>query len=72
MLTLFLLLFLLLVEHASAVSNSITSTMQKMLERIQQEFAALCFNRFFPQVDNGYVLAFEKSTLQNLQKRKHA
>jgi hypothetical protein len=72
MLTLFLLFLLLLLEHASAVSNSITSTMQKMLERIQQESAALCFNRFFPQVDSGYVLAFEELPLQNLQKRKHA
>jgi hypothetical protein len=37
-------------EYASVAWNSITSTDANKLERIQQRFAALCFNCFFPQV----------------------
>jgi hypothetical protein len=29
------------------------------LERIPQKFAALCFNRFFPQVHYSYALSSE-------------
>jgi hypothetical protein len=44
-------------EYASVAWNSITSTDANKLERIQQSFATLCFNRFFPQVRYSYSLA---------------
>jgi hypothetical protein len=47
-------------EYASVVWNSITSTVANKLERIQQSFAALCFNSFFPQVHFPYTLALEE------------
>jgi hypothetical protein len=39
------------VEYASVVWNSITSADANKLERIQKKFTALCFKRFFPQVN---------------------
>jgi hypothetical protein len=44
-------------EYASVLWNSITSADGNKLERIQQRFAALCFNRFFLQVHYSYSLA---------------
>jgi hypothetical protein len=41
------------------------------LERIQQKFVALCFNRFFHQFDYSYALALEQLKLHTLQKRRH-
>jgi hypothetical protein len=35
--------------YASVAWNSITSPDANKLDRIQQRFAALCFNRFFPE-----------------------
>jgi hypothetical protein len=60
-----------MVEYASVVWNSITSTDANKLERIQQKFAALCFNRFFPQFDYIYALALEQLKLHTLQRRGH-
>jgi hypothetical protein len=47
MLSLYIILIRSKLEYASVVWNSITSTDAKKLERIQQRFVALCFNRFF-------------------------
>jgi hypothetical protein len=58
-------------EYESVVWNSITSTDANKLERIQQRFAALCFNRFFPQVPYNYSLASEELKLHTLRKRSH-
>jgi hypothetical protein len=41
------------------------------LERIQQKFAALCFKRFFPQVDYSYDLALDQLKLHTLRKRRY-
>ncbi|PNF19262.1 hypothetical protein B7P43_G08007 [Cryptotermes secundus] len=59
------------VEYASVVWNSITSTDANKLERIQQKFTALCFKRFFPQVDYRYDFALEQLKLHTLQKRRY-
>jgi hypothetical protein len=53
-------------EYASIVWNSITSTDANKLERIQQRFPALCFNRFFPQVRYSYSLALLELKLHTL------
>jgi hypothetical protein len=58
-------------EYASAVWNSITSTDADKLESIQQRFAALCFNRFFPQVHYSHSLALEELKLHALCMRRH-
>jgi hypothetical protein len=42
-------------EHASVFWNSITSTDANKLERIQQKFAVLCFNCFFPNVHHSHA-----------------
>jgi hypothetical protein len=39
--------------------------------RIQQRFAALCFNRFFPRAHYGYSLTLEELKLQILRMRRH-
>jgi hypothetical protein len=36
-------------EYASVVWNSVTTTDANKVERIQQKFAALCYNRFHPK-----------------------
>jgi hypothetical protein len=41
------------------------------LERIQQRFAALCFNRFFPQVHYRYSLALVEFKLHTLRMSRH-
>jgi hypothetical protein len=53
------------------VWNPITSTDANKLERIQQKFAALCINRFFPEVDYDYDLALEQLRLHTLHKRRY-
>jgi hypothetical protein len=53
------------------VWNSITSTDGNKLERIQQEFAALCLNRFFPQVGYGCDLALEHLKFHTVHKRRY-
>jgi hypothetical protein len=58
-------------EYGSAVWNSITTTDANKLERIQQRFSALCFNRFFPQVNYSYSLALEQLKLHTLRMRRH-
>jgi hypothetical protein len=58
-------------EYASVVLNSITSTDANKLERIQQRFAALCFNSFFPQVHFSYSIALEQLKLHTLRMRRH-
>jgi hypothetical protein len=58
-------------EYASVVWNSITSTDANKLERIQQKFAALCFNRFFPQIHFSYSIALEELKLHALRMRRH-
>jgi hypothetical protein len=58
-------------EYASVVWNSITSTDANKLERIQQRFAALCFNRLFPQVHYCYSLALKELKMHTLRMRRH-
>jgi hypothetical protein len=58
-------------EYASAVWNSITSTVASKLEHIQQKFASVCFYRFSPYVPYTYTDALEKLSLQSLSKRRH-
>jgi hypothetical protein len=58
-------------EYASVVWNSITSTDANKLERNLQRLAALCFNRFFPQVHYCYSLALEDLKLRTLHIRRH-
>jgi hypothetical protein len=58
-------------EYASVAWNSITSTDANKLERIQQRFATLCFNRFFPQVRYNYSLVLEELKLHTLYIRRH-
>jgi hypothetical protein len=57
-------------EYASVVWNSTTSTDDK-LELIQQRFAALCLNHFFPQAHYCYSLALEELKLHTLRMRRH-
>jgi hypothetical protein len=47
------------------------STDANKLERIQQGFAALCFNRFFLQVHYCRSLASEELRLHALRMRRH-
>jgi hypothetical protein len=58
-------------EYASVVWNSITSTNASKLERIQQNFASVCFYRLFPHVPPSYTVALEKLRLHFLRTRKH-
>jgi hypothetical protein len=58
-------------EYASVAWNSITSTDANKLERIQQRFAAHCFNCFFPQVQYSYSLALLELKLHTLCIRRH-
>jgi hypothetical protein len=58
-------------EYASVVWNSIMSTDPKKLESIQQRFAALCFNRFFPGVYYGYSLVLEELKFHIQRLRRH-
>jgi hypothetical protein len=58
-------------EHASVVWNSIMSTDANKLERIQQRFATLCCNRFFPQVQYSHSLALEQLKWLTLHMRRH-
>jgi hypothetical protein len=47
------------------------STDDNKLERIQQRFAALCFNSFSPEVHYCYFLAPEELKLHTLRMRMH-
>jgi hypothetical protein len=58
-------------EYASVVWNSITNTDANKLERIQQKFAALCYNRFLPHVHYSYAKASEYLKLHTLRKRRY-
>jgi hypothetical protein len=59
-------------EYASVVSNSITPTNVNKLQHIQERFAGLCFNRFFPQARYCYSLPLEKLKLHTLcMRRRH-
>jgi hypothetical protein len=55
--------------YASVVWNSITTTDANKLERIQQKFAALCYNRFLPHVHYSHANALEYLKLHTLRKR---
>jgi hypothetical protein len=63
-----LLLYFTLVEpkleYASVVWNSVLSTEVNKLGRIQQKFAALSSNIFFPHVYYSYVYALVDSKLR--------
>jgi hypothetical protein len=71
MLRLYISLFRSKLQYSSVVWKSITSTDANKLERIQQRFAALCFNRFFPQVHYCSSLALEELKLHTLRMRRH-
>jgi hypothetical protein len=58
-------------EYASVVWNSITTNDAYKLERIQQKFAALCYNRFLPHVHYSCVNGLEYLKLHTLHKRKY-
>jgi hypothetical protein len=58
-------------EYTSVVWYTITSTDSNMLERIQQRFSALSFNRFFPQVHYCNSITLEKLKLHTLRMRRH-
>jgi hypothetical protein len=58
-------------EYASVVWNSITITDANKLERIQQKFAALCYNRFLPHAHYSYAKALEYLKLHTLRKRRY-
>jgi hypothetical protein len=58
-------------EYASVVWKSITTTDVNRLERIQQKFAALCYNRFLPHVHYSYANALEYLKLHTLHKRMY-
>jgi hypothetical protein len=58
-------------EYASVVWNSITATDSKMLERIQQKFASVCFCRFFLCLPYSYNFALKKLNLPSLRTRRH-
>jgi hypothetical protein len=58
-------------EYASVVWNSLTTTDANKLERIQRKFAALCYNRFLPQVHYTYSNALERLKLHTLRKRRN-
>jgi hypothetical protein len=57
-------------EYASVVWNSVTTADANKLERIQQKFAALCYNRFLPQVHYTYSNALEHLKLHTLHERR--
>jgi hypothetical protein len=59
------------VEYASIVSNSVASTDTNKLERIQQNFAALCFNLFFPQFHCSYALDLDQLKFHTQRKRRY-
>jgi hypothetical protein len=71
MLTLYIALVRSNIEYASVIWYSITSTDANKLERIQQRFAALCFNRFFPGAHYCNPLALEELKLHTLRMRRH-
>jgi hypothetical protein len=58
-------------ENASVVWNSITTTDANKLERIQQTFAALCYNRFLPHVRYSYAIALEYLKLYASRQRRY-
>jgi hypothetical protein len=58
-------------EYASIVWISVTSTDANKLERIQQKFAALCFNRFSFHVHYSYAYILEQLELHTLRKRRY-
>jgi hypothetical protein len=51
--------------------DAITSTDANRLECIQQRYAALCSNRYFPQVHYCYSLALVGLILCTLHMRRH-
>jgi hypothetical protein len=57
-------------EYASVVWNSITTTDANKLERFQQKFAALCYNRFLPHVHYSFANSLEYLKLHTLRKRR--
>jgi hypothetical protein len=57
-------------EYASVVWNSITSTDVNKLEHIQQKFMSLCFYHFSPHVPYTYTVVLEKLGLNSLRKRR--
>jgi hypothetical protein len=57
--------------YASVIWNSITTTDANKLERIQQKFAALCYNRFLNHVHYSYANALEYLKLHILRKRRY-
>jgi hypothetical protein len=71
MLRLYIILVTYNFEYASVVRNSIMTTDINKLERIQQIFAATCFNRFFPGAHYCYSLALEELKLHTLRMRRH-
>jgi hypothetical protein len=57
--------------RSKLVWNFITTADANKLERIQQKFAALCYNRFLPHVHYSYANALEYLKLHTLRKRRY-
>jgi hypothetical protein len=57
--------------YASVVWNSVTTTDDNKLERIQQKFSALCYNPFLLHVHYSYAKALEYLKLHTLRKRRY-
>jgi hypothetical protein len=58
-------------EYTSVIWNYIMTTDANKLERIQQKFAALCYNRFLPHVHYSYAEALKYLKLHTLHKRRY-
>jgi hypothetical protein len=71
MLRLYITLVRSKLEYAPIIWNSITSSDASKLERIQQRFATLYFNRFFLKVHYYYSLALEDLKLHILRMRRY-
>jgi hypothetical protein len=52
------------------VLKSVTNTDSNKLERIQRKFAALCYNKFFYDVEHQYINMLDRLNLGSLYTRR--